>query len=35
MRVSIPRDFTREEEQPHEYDLDELVEIGGGFTFFF
>jgi len=34
-RISTPRDFTGEEEQRHEYDLDELVEIGGGFAFFF
>jgi hypothetical protein len=34
-RTSIPRDFTGKKEQRHECVLDELVKIGGGFTFFF
>ena len=33
-RTSIPRDFRVEKELRHEFGLDELIEIGGGFAFF-
>jgi hypothetical protein len=34
-RTSIPCDINGKKEQQHEFLLEELVKIGGGFSFFF